>query len=279
MKLCLIVVLLLFVFMAPAGVFCEEETLEQEMRGFSLSGFSQQGKKTWQVSGSAANILAHVVYLNDITAHMYGEQDNLTLIAQKGRYDKKDSLIHLEQDVVATTESGARLTTDSLDWLQNPGLIRTDDRVVIDKQGLFITAYGLRAKPDFKIARLLKDAHVTLEGQSQGQATVTTIICVGPLEVDYQKQVAIFNRQVVVNNKDGQIKADRIKAYFDFKNKQLKKIIASGHVEIVRQGNIAYSSKAVYFPDKKILELSGRPKIILYETKSMGEMLNAPSGN
>lgn len=259
----------------------DSREVDQEMHEFRLSSFSDKGKKGWEVKGSCANIFTDTVFLDDITANMYGDTDSMVLVADKGRYDKKDSRIHLEKDVVATTGSGARLATDSLDWLQNQQLVRTDDKVVIDKENMLTTAWGLRAKPDLNKVRLIKDVKVDINEQKPDSdlKNLTTITCDGPLEVDYKKEVAIFNKNVVVNNIDGEIYSDRMLVYFDFKNKKLVKIVARGNVKILKEGNTSYSQKAVYLPNEKTLVLTGRPKIIMYSEDSMGGLLDAPSGN
>lgn len=278
MRLSPFLALSFFVLTISLPAFSQED-VKQEMQGFSLSGFSDKGKKTWQINGSAADIFSDIVVFHNIKAQMYSDKDSLNLVAKEGRYDKKRSLIHLQEDVVATSESGARLTTDSLDWLQNNQLIKTDDKVVIDKENILTTAYGMRAKPDMKLVRLIRDAQVQIREKGPEQEKTTTITCSGVLELDYQKQIAIFNKDVLVDSKDGQIRADRIRAYFDFNNKAILKIIATGKVKIVREGNVAYSQKATYLPGQKLLELTGRPKIIIYSTDSMEGILDAPLGN
>lgn len=263
---------------------------EQQLQGFSLSGFDQKGKKAWTVKGNFANIFSDVVYLENITANMYGDKDNLCLVADKGKYDKAKSIIYLQENVVATTDSGARLKTDSLELQQDKQLIKTDERVEIDKENILTTAKGLRAKPDLKRVRLVRDVKVDIsearapakdkEAKSDLEIPeLTTITCDGSLEIDYAKQIAIFNKRVFAKNKDARINSNRMKVYFDFENKKIINIIAEGNVKIVREGNISYSKKAVYSTQKQTLTLTGRPKIIIFSKESLKGLTDASTGN
>ncbi len=278
----------LFLNLSPVSLKAYDS--EQQLQGFSLSGFDQKGKKTWTVKGNFADIFSDVVYLKDITANMYGDKDNLCLVADKGKYDKTKSIIYLQDNVVATTDSGARLKTDSLELQQDRQLVKTDDRVAIDRENTLTTAKGLRAKPDLKRVRLVRDVKVDIsevkapakgkEAKSDsGVPQLTTITCDGSLEIDYSKQIAIFNRRVCAINKDAKINSNRMKVYFDFENKKIINIIAEGNVKIVREGNISYSKKAVYSTQEQTLTLTGRPKIIIFSKENLKGLTNASAGN
>lgn len=270
--------------------FAEIPQTEQQLQGFSLSGFSDKGKKTWSVKGAFANIFSDVVYLDNITANMYGDNDNLCLVADKGRYDKLKAIIYLRDNVVATTDSGARLRTDTLELQQDRQLVKTDDKVVIDRENMVTTAKGLRAKPDLKRIWLVKNAKVDInqvkdkKSDTQTNATLdldglTTITCDGPLDIDYGKEIAVFNKNVFVQNKDTKMYANRMKVYFDFKNKKIINIVSEGRVKIVRDGNVSYSRKAVYSTQDQTLTLTGRPKIVIFSKDGLKGLNDASTGN
>lgn len=289
LKVILFLITCLFLNLSPVALRAYDS--EQQLQGFSLSGFDQKGKKAWTVKGNFADIFSDVVYLKNITANMYGDKDNLCLVADKGKYDKAKAIIYLQDNVVATTDSGARLKTDSLELQQDRQLVKTDDRVAIDRENTLTTAKGLRAKPDLKRVRLVKDVKVDISevkapaekdkeaGPDSGILQLTTITCDGPLEIDYARQIAVFNKKVLAKNKDAKINSNRMKVYFDFENKKIINIIAEGNVKIVREGNISYSKKAVYSTQNQTLTLTGRPKIIIFSKESLKGLTDASTGN
>ena len=86
--------ILIYVFLGLAGaisVFAQdaapvaEQESDQKINDFSLSGFGERGKKTWELSGQSADIFEDVVKLKDITGKVYGKQEDLTLTAQRAR--------------------------------------------------------------------------------------------------------------------------------------------------------------------------------------------------
>jgi lipopolysaccharide export system protein LptA len=134
--------------------------------------------------------------------------------------------------------------------------------------------------------------NITPQEASSGssQAREVTITCDGPLQIDYQKNIATFNNNVKVDRQGMQIESDIMEVYFitsaGEKEETMKeqvmplggkidKIVARGNVKITRGENVSYSEEATYSAvDKKII-LSGRPKLVIYSK----EDINASPGN
>jgi len=116
------------------------------------------------------------------------------------------------------------------------------------------------------------------------------ITCDGPLEIDYQKNIATFNKNVKVDRNDTQIYSDIMDVYFSsskdkktqssdassaLMDSSIDKIIAKGNVRTIRGENITYSEEAVYTGADKKVTLLGRPKLIIYSTEDFkGAMPN-----
>ncbi|MBM3245689.1 MAG: LPS export ABC transporter periplasmic protein LptC, partial [Candidatus Omnitrophica bacterium] len=115
-KILTAVIVLYLVF--PLCGNAEEQSAEsdQQISDFSLAGYGEQGKKTWELSGKSADIFDEVVKLKDITGNLYGKDEDIKLTSDKGDFNKTEGKIFLEDNVVITTTSGAKLTTDSLEW-------------------------------------------------------------------------------------------------------------------------------------------------------------------
>jgi LPS export ABC transporter protein LptC len=268
---------------------------DHQMTDFSLSGFCEKGKKNWDLTGKSADIATDVIKLNDIVSNLYGAEDNVKLTAAKGDFNRQQGYLHLEKDVVVTTSSGIKLTTDSLDWDRQKELLCTKEAVNIEKQDMIITAQGAEGYPDLKKVDLGKDVQVQIRQnesnpQNKTQEAKIIINCDGPLQIDYQKNIATFNNNVVVQSRDAIISGDIMEVYFlardkdkvskdndkaGFTGSQIDKIIARGNVKITRDENVSYSDEAVYNASDRKITLSGRPKLVIYQT----EQISASSGN
>ncbi len=250
---------------------------DQQFLDFNLAGFGQGGKKTWQIQGQSADIFGDVVKLNNINADLFGQEEKMNLTAKKGSLNKQTGNMHLEQDVVATTDSGAKLTTDSLDWQRDKNFVTTKDPIKIEKESMTARGRGAEAKIDLNLAKLEKEVQVNINTDPKNpKGSVIIITCDGPLNVDYLNETGIFRNNVVATEEQGKIYADMMRVYFDFKAKTVKKIICVGNVKIIKADNTSYSEQAIYNALEKKLTLIGKPKLVLSTEGGLG---SAPFGN
>ena len=236
----------------------------QEFEGFNLSGYTDSGEKSWDVKGDTAIFMGTMIEMTNIVAHAYGDQ-KMNVTAKTGTVDQKNGDMHLEKDVVMTSDTGARLTTNSLDWQREKDLVTTNDKVVLIDGKLMATGTGALAHPNLKTAQMNEDVTVKMKPESNTKAGEKSVIitCDGPMEIDQAKQQAVFNINVVAFQEGKELKADRIEVYFDQQSKQIKELVCLGHVAITMGGNTTYSEKAVYRQEDQKMVLSGRPKLIL----------------
>ncbi|MCM8795644.1 MAG: LPS export ABC transporter periplasmic protein LptC [Candidatus Omnitrophica bacterium] len=263
---------------------------QQQISEFSLAGYGEKGEKIWDISGKTADIFGNVIKLQDIVGNMYGKE-NIRLTAKNGDFDKLQGKVHVEDNVVIATSSGAKLTTNSLDWDRKEEIIVTEDKVNITRENMTTQAQGAIGRPNLNQITLKKDVQVKINPQEEKDKIIIT--CDGPLEIDYAKNIAVFKNNVKVENEDNQIYSDAMEVYFIkdqavetskakvegetmFMGTRIEKIVARGNVKIVRGENLSYSDEAIYtVADKKVV-LTGRPKLIIYSTKELG---NASSAN
>jgi len=270
-----------------------EEESDQQIGEFSLTGYGEKGKRSWDLSGKSADIFTEIVKLKSVIGNLYGKEEDVKLTADRGDFNKADGKVHLEQNVVITTSSGTRLTTDSLDWDRKAALVTTKDLVNIQRENMVTTGTGAVGQMGLKQVSLQKDVTVDIlpqpkPGQPLDVKEKTVITCDGPLEIDYAKNIATFNNNVKVERTDFIMHSDKMDVYFSAKGSnepgktqmlsanKIDKIIARGNVEILRGDNISYSEEATYHTlDKKII-LNGRPKLIIYSSE---DLQNASFGN
>ena len=254
--------LLLIVMVGAAEVVCAGEP-GQQFEGFNLQGYTEDGEKAWTVNGDNADILGDKIKISNVDAESYGEE-KVYLTSETGTIDQNSSTIHLEKDVVITSERGTRMTTDSLDWNRDEDLVKTKDDVKITDKDMTVTGKGMEAHPAMKTAQIDQDVTVTMDTESAPEVTSTiTITSDGPMEIDQNKSYAVFQDNVVAVQADQTLKADRMEIYFDETKKGIKNMVCTGHVVIIRGANQSFADKAVYNGEEKRLTLSGRPKLIL----------------
>jgi LPS export ABC transporter protein LptC len=264
------------------------------MSDFSLSGFGDKGKKSWDISGRSADIASDVISLNDIVSNFYGEQETVKLKADSGQFNRREGSVHLQDNVIVTSSSGARMKTDMLDWDRRQQVVATSCPVVLEKDNVVISGRGAKGFPDLSKMNLEKDVQVDIDqspikdSKNQSMAKIV-ITCDGSLQVDYQKNIATFNDNVRAVTADGVIKARHIEVYFDqhsprsggvddissITGSRINRILARGDVEITRGQNVSYSDEALYSAQEKKITLLGRPKLVIYSS----EDFNAPVRN
>ena len=295
-----IILIIALINLATFGLYAEErkpQESDEQISDFSLAGYGEKGKKSWDLSGKTADIFTDVVKLKNVIGNLYGKEEDIKLIADKGDFNKTDGKVHLEQNVVITTSTGTKLTTESLDWDRKAQLVTTKDLVNIERENMVTSGIGAIGQMGLKQVTLEKDVKVDIlaqpkEGKRPDVKDKTIITCDGPLVVDYEKNIATFNNNVKVERIDSTIYSDKMDVFFipsskeekkseetkasGFMGNKIEKIIARGNVKVIRGDNISYSEEAIYTASDKKLILSGRPKLIIYSTE---DLKDASSGN
>jgi len=270
-----IILIGLVLLWSAGGLYAEEP--EQKFQGFNLQGYDDGGEKAWNVNGDTADIVGSEIILSNVDANTFGEQ-KMNVTAKTGTVDQVSGKMHLQEDVVITSEDGKQLTTDSLDWNRTEDLVTTEDEVTITDERMMATGKGMMARPGLKTAKIHEDVTVTIETEPQDKeaSKTVTITSDGPMVIDQAQSVATFEDNVVAVQADQTLKGDRMEIYFDEEMSGIKKMVCLGNVEIEQGGNRSFAQKAVYDAAAQKLTLSGRPKLILL---TEGEGLFAASGN
>ena len=251
--------------------------LEQKIVSFNLTNYTEKGGKKWELRGETANIMEEIIYLTSISANTYDEP-SIKLISDDGTYNKKTRVVFLTNNVVVTTSDGMTLNTDSIEWDGATDVIFTPDIVKVKRSDVVATGLGAKAFPQMKKVRLEEDVVVQLMRDAMGGAPLddleenldnekkhkATITCDGPLEIDYENNIAIFNNNVKVDDQRGQIYSNIMQAYLDPVSKNIFKVVAEGDVRVVREEDSTFSERAVYTTADQKIVLLGKPKIFIH---------------
>ena len=262
----------------------EAKDSDQQIGDFSLSGYGEKGKKSWDLAGKSADVFNEVVKLKEVVGNHYADKDSINLTADNGDFNKASGVVHLENNVVITTSSGAKLTTNSLDWDRKQQIVSTLDRINLQRSDMNLSGEGAKGQTALKQVALERNVRLDIEplDKKKGKKQKIAIICDGPLEVDYEKNIARFNNNVKVETPDLIMYSDKMQVYFTPKQEETKKdqesavisssinkIIAQGNVRILRGENTSFSQEAVYTSVDKRIVLTGRPRIEIYQTENM----------
>jgi len=267
-----VLIFLLFSFIFYAVSFAAEEKKEaarQEVKDFSFVQYKEGGGQKWILNGKSAEVLGNKVNIENMSALSFGEGTMLKLKAREGNFDKGENLIYLNNNVVAASTDGTRLTTDHLVWDAETRDVSTDASVNIKRPDVDITARGAVCDIEGRTAKLKQDINAKLVFDKSGipypvNATNHTIItCDGPLELNYKQNRAFFHGNVKVEDPKGDILADRIDVYFNPETRRVKWVVARGNVRIINGENITYSEKAIYLVDQARVILPNRPKLVI----------------
>jgi len=99
---------------------------------------------------------------------------------------------------------------------------------------------------------------VVIQNPDSPTKTPTIITSDGPLEIDYQKNIAHFAENVVARDERGHLFADFMDVFYSQETRKVFKIISTGNVIIkTKDGNTTYSDNAIYLADEGKVILGG----------------------
>lgn len=239
------------------------EVSSQKVYSFSFSKYTTEGHRELEIEGDSANIFAKVVQLSNVIAKAYANEKPITITADKGVFDKSTSYIHLKENVVATSEEGTTLHSDSLDIDTNKKVLSTEDQARVEKDNIKLEGRGVRGDSDLKKVAFKKNVTVVISSEDVN-VSPTIITCDGPLEVDYVNNVAHFQTNVVATDERGTLTADYMDVFYDKTSRRVYKIIARNNVIIEQEGNVTYSDSVVYLAKDGRVILGGDPEADYY---------------
>lgn len=233
-----------------------EETSLQQIENFVLEGFTEEGKKHWELMAESADVEESLVKMDQVKAIIWDEKGKIDIKGKKGEYDKRENKICLNDDVSIETSEGTKLLTDKLVWDVKKQEASTDSKVIVEKENMVAKGKGGTALTEIKKVELKENVEVRVEPK-------TIITCKGPLELDYEKNIAKFYEEVMVEDERGNIYADRMEIILNPQTKKIEKIFAYGNVKVVREENVAYADEGVYSAEEGKVILKGRPKLVI----------------
>ena len=245
------------------------EAPSQKVYFFSFTKYSPEGEKELEIEGDSADILSKTVDLMNVVAKAYAQETPVIITADEGYYDKVKETVHLEKNVVATTEDGTRLLTEQLEILPSDKIMETEEPTEVKKDNINVDGLGVRGDSNLKKVKFQKNVKVVVKDPDRENALPTVITCDGPLILDYDKNIAYFHDNVISKDERGTLTADRMDVYYNKANRRVAKIIAFGNVVIENpDGNKTYSEHVIYLAEEGRVILGGDSEALYYEGNS-----------
>jgi LPS export ABC transporter protein LptC len=128
----------------------------------------REGVTVWKLVAKRVEYdkTGETAFLTDI--HMEyvksGSNGSITLTAAKGDYSNVSKNIRLRGKVHVVTDSGLVLDTESLDYLAESSLFRTDERVDFHHERLSLSATGMELNAKTEMSRFFKPVDAVVKG-------------------------------------------------------------------------------------------------------------------
>lgn len=128
----------------------------------------RDGTIVWELLSDRAEYdkTGEVVYLSGVRMVFAKNRTNgsITVTAAKAEYASTSKDVRLRGKVHVVTESGMVFDTESLDYLAEPALFRTAERVDFHHERLSLAAVGMELKVKTETSRFLKSIDAVVEG-------------------------------------------------------------------------------------------------------------------
>ncbi len=242
-----------------------EDDLTHKVYSFSFSKYATSGKKELEIEGDTANILARTVALTNVIAKAYADEAPVTITADRGVFDKSTSTVYLQKNVVATTQEGARLMTDALNIHPTERSLDTKEKVSVKKDNIDVDGLGAKGDSQLKKVVFRKSVTVVIQSDDPKSAVPTVITCEGPLDINYDKNIAHFHKNVVATDHRGKLTADNMDVFYDKVTKKVDHIVALGNVVITTpEGNTTYADEVTYLVKEGRVLLNGSTEAVYF---------------
>ena len=258
---------------APAAGETQEaaspDAASQQMDSFTLSGYAPDGTKRWELVGTGASVEGAVVTIRKPNGVGFSPERTAYLTASLAQVEQTSRRARLEHEVTIHTSEGLWLTSQTMYWLPDQDEMVTDQAMRLETDHMLLRGRGATGYSELKRAIIQRDVELVLNPSSEetpgGEPpSHVQITCDGPLSFDYERNIAIFEHNVHVVDRQGDLYSDKLIAYLDRASRTITYAEALGHVRIVQGANIATGERAVYEPARAKVTLLGAPSLLVY---------------
>jgi len=239
------------------------------MDSFTLFGYAPDGTKRWELVGTGASVEGAVVTIRTPNGVGFSPERTTYLTASVAQVEQTSRRARLEHEVTIHTSEGLWLTSPTMYWLPDQNEMVTDQAVRLETDHMLLRGRGATGYSELKRAIIQRDVELVLNPSSEDSPggeppSHVQITCDGPLSFDYERNIATFEHNVHVVDRQGDLYSDTLIAYLDRASRTITYAEALGHVRIVQGANTATGERAVYEPARAKITLLGAPSLLVY---------------
>ena len=238
------------------------------MSGFTLTGYEEDGSKRWTMNGEGASVTDDIVTIHHPDAVGYDPLRTAFLTASAAQMRQADRHVRLEHEVTIHTTDGLWFASPVLHWMPDRNEVATDTAVRIETDHMLLRGREAQGFTQLKHVTIERDIELVLNPTDHdaagGGPKQVTITCDGPLQFDYEHNIATFEQNVHVQDPSGDLYSDTLVAYLNQTSHTIRYAEATGRVRIHQNQNTALSERAIYEPGIGKITLVGKPSLLLY---------------
>lgn len=155
----------------PTPSATEVRMPDQEARDFALTETSE-GKKNWTLLATYAAMYndKNLVDARTIRIDFFDEKGkrSSTLTADQGLVDQRTNNLEAVGRVHIVTETGVKMETDSLRWINNTQKIVSESFVRVTRQGDVVTGYGFESDANLEHFHLKREVRAEVQDTGHG---------------------------------------------------------------------------------------------------------------
>jgi LPS export ABC transporter protein LptC len=156
---------------APTPSASDLRMPDQEARDFTLTETSE-GKKNWTLLATYAAMYndKNLVDAKTIQIDFFDTKGkrSSTLTADQGLVDQRTNNLEAVGRVHIVTETGVKMETDSLRWINNTQKIVSDSFVKVTRQGDVVTGYGFESDANLDHFHLKREVRAEVQDTGHG---------------------------------------------------------------------------------------------------------------
>lgn len=148
---------------------------DQEARDFTLTE-SSEGRKNWTLRASYAAMYndRNLIDARTVRIEFFDSKGARysTLLSDQGLVDQRTNNLEARGHVRITTESGIRMETDSLRWLNDRQRIVSDAFVRVMRKHDIVSGYGFESDPSLDHFHLSREVQAEVRDAGPGEDSV-----------------------------------------------------------------------------------------------------------
>jgi LPS export ABC transporter protein LptC len=127
-----------------------KETPLLEAQGVNLVGWDEKGRKSWELQANSGVQFTQRMSLSQVKLNLLEDGRPASEgVAERVTMDTHTSNLVLKGDVkFVSYADGAELFTSELEWIASEKKLRTEEKVFLKRENLFIEGWGLVANSD-----------------------------------------------------------------------------------------------------------------------------------